>query len=150
MNITTIFGVLKLALQVYQDERGDAKDRLVKKLNKLESDYYEEMSRPDSERSDLFLIISCSSSTSSVKNLSQNKITESTDIQEPKIPFHPQKAFYPLRMTQNGDIVATYQWRDCVSRFIWCTKWETKKLEFKDLSWFYLNGFGLKKRSEPE
>lgn len=54
MNITTIFGVLKLALQVYQDERGDAKDRLVKKLNKLESDYYEEMSRPDSERSDLF------------------------------------------------------------------------------------------------
>jgi hypothetical protein len=54
MNIATILGVLKLALQVYRDERGDAKDRLVKKLNKLEKEFYEEMSRPDTERSDLF------------------------------------------------------------------------------------------------
>lgn len=55
MEISTIFGVLKLALQIYRDERGDAEDRLVKKLNKLEREYNEEMSKPDSERSDLFI-----------------------------------------------------------------------------------------------
>jgi hypothetical protein len=68
----------------------------------------------------------------------------------PEIPFNREDAFYPLRRNESGQIVPTYQWRLCVKKFIWCTKWETKKVEFVDLEWFMANGFGLSKRKRPE
>jgi hypothetical protein len=73
----------------------------------------------------------------------------SFEIEAPKIPFDPQRAFYPLRRNKEGKVIASYQWRECAKRFIWCTKWETKRIEFNDLEWFYLNGFGLTKRKAP-
>lgn len=67
----------------------------------------------------------------------------------PEIPFLKEDAFYPLRRGFDAKIVPTYQWRECTKRFIVCLKWETKRVDFNDLEWFYLNGFGLSKRKRP-
>jgi hypothetical protein len=67
----------------------------------------------------------------------------------PEIPFSREDAFYPLRGSKDGKIVPSYQWRECVKKFIWCTKWETKRVDFIDLEWFLANGFGLSKRKKP-
>ena len=67
----------------------------------------------------------------------------------PEIPFSKEDAFYPLRRGLDGKIVPTYQWRQCVKKFVFCLKWETKRVDFNDLEWFYSNGFGLSKRKRP-
>lgn len=76
---------------------------------------------------------------------------ESSDlvIIAPEIPFANSDAFYPLRRSKDGTIHPSYQWRECVSKFVVCMKWETKKVEFRDLEWFMANGFGLSKRKRP-
>ena len=66
----------------------------------------------------------------------------------PDIPFSSEDAFYPLVRTDAG-IVPSYQWRECKTRFIVCTKWEVRRVEFTDLEWFLANGFGLSKRKRP-
>lgn len=69
----------------------------------------------------------------------------------PNIPFSREDAFYPLRRSKADPlkIIPTYQWRKCVKRFVWCTKWEVERVEFVDLEWFMANGFGLTKRRRP-
>lgn len=52
MDIGSILGLIKIALEVYQDER---KDRYLKKYLKLEREWMHEMGLPDYERSDLRL-----------------------------------------------------------------------------------------------
>lgn len=52
MDIGLIFGLVKVALEVWKDER---KDRFEKKRANLERDYYEELKRPEHERSQLYL-----------------------------------------------------------------------------------------------
>jgi hypothetical protein len=52
MDVGLILGLLKVGLEVYQSE---TKDKLVKQFNKLEKEYFDEMARPDNERSDLFI-----------------------------------------------------------------------------------------------
>lgn len=64
----------------------------------------------------------------------------------PDIPFNKEEAFFPLRENPEGEIVPSYQWKECVKRFIICLKWKKKTIYFKDLSWFYANEYGLSKR----
>jgi hypothetical protein len=69
----------------------------------------------------------------------------------PEIPFIPEKAFYPIH--PNGEGVY-YSWRECVRRFVVCTKWERKEVLFKfsdreAMGWFLNNDFGFKKRQGP-
>lgn len=52
MTIGTILSLIKLGLEVFKDER---KDRFLKKQVKLEKEWMDEISKPDSERSDLTL-----------------------------------------------------------------------------------------------
>jgi hypothetical protein len=52
MTIGTILSLIKLGLEVFKDER---KDRFLKKQAKLEKEWMDEISKPDSERSDLTL-----------------------------------------------------------------------------------------------
>jgi len=47
-----ILELLKISLEVFQDAR---KDRFIKQRMKLEKEWHEEMSKPDSEQSDLTL-----------------------------------------------------------------------------------------------
>jgi hypothetical protein len=64
----------------------------------------------------------------------------------PDIPFHNEDAFYPLRLDKSDNkIKPSYQFRECKSRFIICTKWVLKTVYFEDLTWFYHAGFGLSK-----
>jgi hypothetical protein len=70
-------------------------------------------------------------------------------IQEPKIPFNSQEAFYQLRRREDGKILPSYQWRECVKRFVVCIKWQPKTIYFEDLEWFLHNEFGLIKRPKP-
>lgn len=68
----------------------------------------------------------------------------------PEIPFSREDAFYPLRRNKDGLFVPTYQWRECVKRFIWCTKWENRRVDLDSyMEWFGANGFGLSKRKRP-
>lgn len=102
----------------------------------------------------LLLIASCSSVTNSPSLSSQNLAkSDGADLVliAPEIPFNKEDAFYPLRRSKDdpSKIIPTYQWRVCVKKFIWCQKWETKRVEFKDLEWFLANGFGLSKRKRP-
>lgn len=55
------------------------------------------------------------------------------------------EAFFPLRYRENGKILPSYQWRECVKRIIFCVKWEKKTVYFENLEWFEANGFGLTK-----
>ena len=100
----------------------------------------------------LLLIASCSNLNNS-PNLSSQKIatSENSDlvIIAPEIPFANSDAFYPLRRSEDGSIHPSYQWRECASRFIICTEWRMKSVEFRDLEWFMANGFGLTKRKRP-
>jgi hypothetical protein len=100
----------------------------------------------------LLSIQSCANVTSSPSLLSQS-LAKSSDSElvliAPEIPFNPEEAFFPLRVNKEGLILPTYQWRECAKRFIWCTKWIEKRVEFKDLSWFHAQGFGLSKRKGP-
>jgi hypothetical protein len=50
MLITTILELIKIGAEIFQDER---KGSFLKKQLKLEKEYLDEMSKPDSERSDL-------------------------------------------------------------------------------------------------
>jgi hypothetical protein len=52
MTIGTILSLIKLGLEIFKDER---KDRFLKKQVKLEKEWMDEISKPDSERSDLTL-----------------------------------------------------------------------------------------------
>lgn len=52
MDIGTILSLVKIGAEIFQDER---KDRFLKKQVKLEKEYMDEMSKPDSKRSDLAL-----------------------------------------------------------------------------------------------
>jgi hypothetical protein len=100
----------------------------------------------------LLLIASCSSVSYSPDLLSQ-KLTESDGSQlvhiAPETPFNREEAFYPLRKREDGKILPSYQWDECKKRFIWCTKWEIKRVYFEDQEWFLANGFGLMKRPRP-
>lgn len=97
------------------------------------------------------LIASCSSLKSSA-NLSyitpQNEETP-TQIQQPKIPFNREGAFYKLRRNPEGKILPSYQWKECTKKILICVRWETKTVYFEDLGWFMANGFGLMKRPKP-
>ena len=97
------------------------------------------------------LIVSCSNLESSPNPSSITPVNEETptQIQEPKIPFSNQMAFYQLRRRADGKILPSYQWRECVKKFIICTKWEAKTVYFEDLEWFLHNEFGLIKRPKP-
>jgi hypothetical protein len=70
----------------------------------------------------------------------------------PDIPFDNQEAFYPYRRSKKDPkiIVPTFQWRECVKRFIVCIKWENKRVEFHDLEWFHANDFGACKQPRLE
>lgn len=48
--ITLVLGLAKLALEVFQDER---RGRFASQRDKLEKEWHEELSKPDSEQSDL-------------------------------------------------------------------------------------------------
>lgn len=52
MTIGTILQLIKLGLEIFKDER---KDRFLKQQIKLEKEWMDEMSKPDSDRSDLTL-----------------------------------------------------------------------------------------------
>lgn len=52
MELGLVLSVLKLSLEVFKDER---KDRFLKKFIKLEKEWMDEISKPDSEQSDLML-----------------------------------------------------------------------------------------------
>jgi hypothetical protein len=54
-NIGLLLGLAKLALEIFKDERGDRYSRFSNDLLKIEKEWLEEYSRPDSERSDLAL-----------------------------------------------------------------------------------------------
>ncbi len=100
----------------------------------------------------LLLTVSCSSVTSS-PSLSSQKLASNADASlvliAPEIPYSREDAFYPLRRGKDGKILPSYQWRECVKKFVVCLKWETRRVEFVDLEWFYANGFGLSKRRRP-
>lgn len=92
---------------------------------------------------------SCSSLESSPKVSSNTLLkTETSSLVHiaPDIPFNKDEAFFPLRQNPEGKIVPSYQWRECVKRFVVCFKWEKKLIYFEDLSWFYANEYGLTKR----
>ncbi len=98
------------------------------------------------------LTISCSSLESSPRvsstTLAKTETSELVQI-APEIPFNTDEAFLPLRQRQDGKILPSYQWRQCVKRFVVCVKWEKKRVYFEDLSWFLSNGFGLTKQRKP-
>jgi hypothetical protein len=77
---------------------------------------------------------------------SDRVIVEQKPITAPDIPFSRGDAFYPLRRDEQGNIYPSYQYRVCVKKFIGCLKWAPKRIYFKDLEWFFANGFGLYKR----
>lgn len=52
MELGLVLKVLKLSLEVFKDVR---KDRFLKKFLKLEKEWMDEISKPDSEQSDLTL-----------------------------------------------------------------------------------------------
>ncbi len=102
----------------------------------------------------LLLAVSCGSVTTS-PNLSSQNLAKSEDgskivLIAPDIPINPEEAFFPLRRFKDGTIGPTFQWSECVKRFIVCTKWKDKRVEFPDLEWFLANGYGLSKLKKPE
>ncbi len=52
MSIGLVLGLVKLALEVFQDER---RDRFLKKYTKLEAEYQNELAKDDDDVSDLNL-----------------------------------------------------------------------------------------------
>lgn len=56
------------------------------------------------------------------------------------------EAFFPLRINPEGKIVPSYQWRECVKKFVVCLKWQTKIIYFDKLDWFHSSEYGLMKR----
>lgn len=52
MEIGLVLGLLKVAIETFQDER---RDRFLKKYTKLEKEFQDELSLSDDERSDLTL-----------------------------------------------------------------------------------------------
>lgn len=97
------------------------------------------------------LIQSCSSCELSPK-ASYSTLAKTNDSSvvhaAPEIPINPDVAFFPLRMNEQGKIMPSYQWRECVRRFVICTKWQLKTVYFEDLSWFYANDYGVTKRKK--
>lgn len=93
------------------------------------------------------LIASCSSLQSSQDHSSciPERIIV-PDGRRPEIPFTPDKAFFPLRVNQDGKIVPSYSWDVCVKRIVICLKWQQKIVYFNDLEWFYNSEYGLMKR----
>jgi hypothetical protein len=91
----------------------------------------------------LKLIASCSSleSSPSPSFISPEKIDHK--IEAPDIPFDRNEAFFPLRYREDGKILPSYQWEQCVKRFIVCLKFEKRIAYFENLEWFEANGFGL-------
>jgi hypothetical protein len=67
-------------------------------------------------------------------------------IIKPDIPYSPEDAFFPLRKRPGDNkILPSYQYKECVKRFIVCVSWETKTFYFEDLEWFFQVGYGLQK-----
>lgn len=52
MLIETILSLVKIGAEIFQDER---KDRFLKRRKSIEEEYIDEMSKPESDRSDLTL-----------------------------------------------------------------------------------------------
>jgi hypothetical protein len=52
MELGLVFGLLKVAIETFNDER---QDRFLKKYVKLEKEWQDEMALPDDQRSDLTL-----------------------------------------------------------------------------------------------
>lgn len=81
--------------------------------------------------------------------LSQKLITNpdaSLVLISPDIPFSKEDAFYPFRRDpSDGKIKPSYQYRECVKKILWCTKWATKTIFFSDLEWFLANSMGVSK-----
>lgn len=50
MNIGLILELLKISAEIFQDER---RDRFLKKAIKLKQEWHDELSKPDTDRSDL-------------------------------------------------------------------------------------------------
>jgi len=102
------------------------------------------------------LIFSLTACTSKVKHLQSSSFSkpqksneELVVISPPNIPFSRDDAFYPLRRDPlDGKIYPSYQHRECVKTFIVCLKYEVRTVFFKDLTWFEMNSFGLKKRRD--
>lgn len=100
------------------------------------------------------LIASCSNLELSPKVSSNTLLKNEPDplsYNMPSIPFHYDKAFFPLEKDLSG---VYYSWRECKKRFIICLKWEQKKISFKfddkqTLKFFKDNDFGLIKRQSP-
>lgn len=66
------------------------------------------------------------------------------DAKAPEFPINVSDAFFPLRRDPvDGKIYPSYQWQECMKRFVVCLSWEKKRVYIKDLEWFYLNGYGL-------
>ena len=87
---------------------------------------------------------------SSQNSLSKSTIEANSPVQAPDIGFNPEDAFYPLRIDPSDKkIKPSYQYQECVKRFLICLKWEKKTLYFDDLDWFFQNSFGLKKMERP-
>lgn len=110
----------------------------------------------------ILLLQSCASNVKNSTNESTPKqVLDSTLPQElfgdaPAIPaghgITPLEAHYPLRRSKKdpAKIVPTFQWRECVKRFIWCTKFEAKRLELDDkMEWFLANKFKLVRENGP-
>jgi hypothetical protein len=96
----------------------------------------------------LGLMMSCSSLESS-PSLSSNTQEKSESYNQPEIPFNINEAFFPLRKNESGEIVPSYQWKECTKKFIVCLRWEKKTVYYNDLNWFFLNDYGLVKRPKP-
>lgn len=72
------------------------------------------------------------------------------EVLAPEIGFDAERAYYPLRMNEEGKILPSFQSRVCVKKIIFvCREWEAKRVYFP-FDWFLLNDFVLMKRPRIE
>ena len=65
------------------------------------------------------------------------------------IDIHNQSIYDALQNFENSYGIfqlETYSQGECAKKIIWCQKWVTKTVFFKDLEWFLANSMGLSKR----
>lgn len=100
----------------------------------------------------LGLMASCASLKSSeTLSLSTPGKTENKEISQtvPKIPIEIEEAFLPFRMREDGLILPSYQWRECVKKFVICVKWKKQTVFFEDFGFFLDGDYGVTKRPKP-
>lgn len=77
--------------------------------------------------------------------LKQNSLVSSSSGKETVNPNLPSDSFLPLRKRDDGKILASFQYKECTKRIVFCVKWQKKTIYFEDLEFFYMNGWGLYK-----